>query len=90
MTLNNSSYVHKLIRVACHEIELRESIKLCTELSQEFTEVVFTGNGLYIIIDYMNKTWLFRGRQVKEECLPFIDDIIVYLGWLEIGKKYTK
>ena len=90
MTLNNVSYVHKYIRIACQQLEQLENIKLCTELSQEFTEVMFTGDGLFIIIDYMNKTWFFKGREVKAECLALIDDIIVYLGWLEIGKKYTK
>ena len=87
MHLNNTSYVHKLIRRNCSQIEALAGMKMVTNLSEEFEQIQFLNKLGYIIIDYQKNAILSLSHKMTDIELGLAKDIIMYLDWLETGKK---
>lgn len=89
MKLNTNSYVHKLIRDLCLKLELKTDMKLITDLSEEFTQIRFVKTLGYITIDYRRKAFYTLGHKVDKAELQMIEEIIIYLRFLDVGNRYA-
>ena len=87
MKLNEKSYVHVKIRGLCKLLEQISGLENITQLGEEFEEIQFIGKYSYIIIDYKKETILLLSYKLSTEELKIIEDIILYLHWLETGLK---
>lgn len=85
MKLNEKSYVHVKIRGLCKVLEQISGLEKITDLGGEFDEIQFLGKYSYIIIDYKKETILLLSYKLSAEELQIIEDINLYLNWLETG-----
>jgi len=85
MKLNEKSYVHVKIRGLCKLLEQISDLENITDLGEEFDEIQFIGKYSYIIIDYKKETILLLSYKLSAEELQIIEDINLYLNWLETG-----
>ena len=88
MVLNNHSFLHAKIVKLCSQIELLADMKLTTDLFSDFEKIRFNSKFGYIVIDYKNDTCFALGHHISDVETRIIDDIMVYLNWLEVGKKW--
>lgn len=89
MVLNKGSYVHLKIRALCLKLEQISGIKLQTNLSKEFEQLEFKSNLSYVIIDYKNYAVFTLSHKISYVEQDLINDIMIYLNWLETGHSYT-
>ena len=87
MHLNNTSYVHKMIRRNCSQLEVIADMKMVTNLSEEFEQIQFLNKLGYIIIDYHRFAILTLSHKMTDLELELAKDILMYLDWLETGKE---
>ena len=90
MKLNTTSHVHKKIRLLCFQLQQMTEMSLVTDLGAEFKEIQFAGKLGYIIIKYKRKACFALGHHITKAEWQTIQDILLYLDWLETGKKYQK
>lgn len=90
MKLNTTSYVHKKIRLLCFQLQQITEMRLITDLNANFNEIQFVGKLSYIIIKYKRKACFALGHHITKVEWQTIQDIMLYLDWLETGKKYQK
>lgn len=89
MKLNTTSYVHVTIRQLCLQLELLSGMKLITELSEEFDEIRFIDKYGYIVIDYKKEACFTLSHRITKKETDTISDLMIYLKWLETGRKYN-
>ena len=87
MKLNNTSYVHKVIRLFCFYLEQSTGLQMITNLDEEFEEIQFKGKLSYLVIDWKNEMYSVLSHRVTQKEADIIDDIITELTWLENGIK---
>lgn len=87
MKLNNTSYVHVIIRKLCLQLELLSGMKLVTDLGEEFYEIRFVDKLGYIVIDFRKDTCFTISHKLTKKEISAIDDIMLYCNWLETGEK---
>lgn len=90
MKLNEISYTHKLIRNYCTKLEEITGLQKVTNLSEDFNEIQYIGKYSYIIIEYREKRILVLAYKLNAQEMSLIEDIILYLHWLEFVPKYQK
>ena len=90
MKLNNTSYCHKRIRLLCYQLEALTGMKQQTNLSEEFETVKFQNELGYIIIDHNKSACFTLGHHLDEKEWQTVEDIILYLQWLETGRRVEK
>ena len=61
---------------------------LITNLSEEFEEIRFVNKLSYITIDYKNYACFSMSHHITEQEIKLIDDLMVYLNWIETGNKW--
>lgn len=62
-------------------------MKMITSLDEEFQEIRFLDKLGYIIIDYNNEACFTLSHRMGIKEWQTVQDIILYLNWLETGKK---
>lgn len=90
MKLNNTSYVHKRIRLLCFQLEQFSGLKLVTNLSEEFKEVKFMNPLSYIVLDYKNEVIFSMCYKMSNTELKIAEEIILYCGWLWVFEEYYR
>lgn len=90
MTLNKYSYCHKNIRLLCYQLEQKTQMQLKTKLDGKFYMLVFKNDLQYLLIDWQDKTYATLCYKLDAKEVEAIEDIILYLDWLETGKKYER
>ena len=87
MKLNETSYVHKKIRHLCQLLEVSTGLQLVTNLGQEFQEIRFMGRLSYLVIDHQKQAIFTLSCRLTKEELEATKDLILYLQWLETGRR---
>lgn len=90
MTLNKYSYCHKNIRLLCYWLEQKTNMKLKTNLDGKFHMLVFKNDLQYLLIDWQDNMYATLCYKLDAKEVEAIEDIILYLSWLETGKKYER
>ena len=90
MVLNNHSFVHVKIRKLCAELEEITGLMLITDLNENFEELQFINKLSYIRVDYKNEVCFVLSHRITPKEITIIDDLLLYLSWLEIGYCYKK
>lgn len=90
MTLNKYSYCHKNIRLLCYQLEQKTQLQMKTNLDAEFEQLIFKNNLQYIMIDWKTYTIATLSYKLSNKEIQIIEDIILYLDWLETGKRFEK
>lgn len=88
LKLNNFSYCHRQIRLLCYEFETKTSLKLRTELSENFNDIRFSNEVSYVIIDFRKENWRIMSYKLQAEEWQILQDIMLYCVWLYIGEKW--
>lgn len=87
MKLNNTSYVHKKIRLLCFQLEALTGLKRTTNLDEEFTQIRFMNSLSYIVIDFKKSVCFSMSYSMNKAELETADDIMLYCQWLMLGEK---
>lgn len=90
MKLNNTSYVHKQIRLLCFQLEQLSGLKLITDLSEEFTQIRFMNSLSHITLDLKHEACFTLSHILTKTELQTIQDINLYTQWLLTGERYYK
>lgn len=90
MVLNNHAFVHKKIRILCYKLEEISGLKLVTNLNRNMVEIKLSGSYAHIIIDYRNSAILVLNHKLTDQEMLIIEDIMIYMNWLEVGEKVSK
>lgn len=85
MKLNTHSYVHVKIRLLCNFVEIKTGLKLITNLSDNFSVITFQNEYSYINIFYKKSVYTSLNTRLDKVVRDAIEDIILYLEWLDIG-----
>ena len=87
MVLNTTSHVHKQIRLLCYQLEQFTGLQMITNLENEFEEVQFKGKLSYIIVNWKEESIYVLSHKITKDEMQTLEDIVLYLSWLETGKK---
>lgn len=90
MKLNTVSYIHARIRLYCHKLENITGLKLKTNLSKEFKLIEFKNEFSYLTIDWESETYSTLSFHLNKTEEQLVQDIILYLIWLDIPRKFVK
>lgn len=85
MKLNTHSYVHLKVRCLCNFIEQKTGLQLVTNLADNFSVITFQDAYSYINIFYKKCVYTSLNRKLDITVRDAIEDIIMYLAWLDIG-----
>jgi len=87
MRLNNTSYVHKKIRILCFLLENSTGLKLVTDLSENFEQLKFMSALSYLVIDWKKQAYFTMSHHLSKEEEQEVQDLLLYLDWLDLGHK---
>ena len=88
MKLNNTTYVHIKIRKLCQLLAYLMNMELATDLSEEYSQIRFTGKYSYLTIDYDHKTCFALSHKITKKEQEIIEEIMICCQWLETGRRY--
>ena len=90
MILNNTAYAHKQIRLLLYQLEILSGMQLITNVEEEFEQIRLIDKYGYIIINYKKNACFTLSHTMSPDEWKTVQDIMLYLSWLEIGLKYEK
>ena len=61
-----------------------------TDLSQEFDSIFFNSELQYIRIDFKRNAYYVLNVNLTKQLRAAIEDILVFLQWLDIGNNYNE
>lgn len=90
MILNYTSYGHKKVRFLCKQLELLTGMRLATNLSEDFNELVFISDLSYIVIAYEKNTCLALSHKITRKEWTIIEEIMIKLTFFWLGERYSR